>query len=669
MIIALAVALLATAAGALATYLYDDAAPLASRICTGCCTGLAALGLIGFILALVAGLSPLTIGVALILIISPGLLVLRSPKRQRLQNDVDVCLRSIRKAISRPTRSQLGYFLYYAIAAVVLWQVFDRAMIEKPDGIYTGLLKHFGYLPFHLSVITGFAHGNNFPPDDPTYSGVRFTYPFLTDFISAIFVKCGASLSESMFIENLLVSLSLIGLLHRWVWELLRDRLAALMAPIIVILNGGLGFLLLFSNARKDNQGLYAAIRHLAPSFTIIPNTPWRWGNSISTLLVPQRGMLLGLALAVIVFTQWWLATTDPAPREDEKTPSKSGSKKRKKSAPVQPKVTQPPAGASNLLSSPVTISMIAAGLFAGLLPLVHAHTFVVVMVVSAGICLLHFVTLRKYLPVWIIFAVVASVIALPQLWWSTHGSEVKSSTFFAFAFGWDSALEDYFNYHLAAGTLQTMPWVRTVIERTPDVVLFWLKNTGLMFPLLITAFAWRGKRPVVSRRLLLYYLPFTLCFIIPNFMTLAPWVWDNIKVLFYWWVASAPIVALVLARLWRRDWSLRVLSAACFVALVFAGALDVIGIVARTGEYQLFDQNGIQFAELVKQQTNPRALIVHAPVHNTPIFLTGRRSLMGYPGHIWTHGLEFAPREAEIKRVYAGAPDADAVLRKYHVD
>jgi len=61
--------------------------------------------------------------------------------------------------------------------------------------------------------------------------------------------------------------------------------------------------------------------------------------------------------------------------------------------------------------------------------------------------------------------------------------------------------------------------------------------------------------------------------------------------------------------------------------------------------------------------------LIMHAPVHNEPVFLTGRKSLMGYPGHIWTHGLEFTKREIDIKRVYAGAPDADQILRKYDID
>ena len=41
----------------------------------------------------------------------------------------------------------------------------------------------------------------------------------------------------------------------------------------------------------------------------------------------------------------------------------------------------------------------------------------------------------------------------------------------------------------------------------------------------------------------------------------------------------------------------------------------------------------------------------------------------MGYPGHIWTHGLEFVRREGEIKRIYLGAPDADQLLKTYGVE
>jgi hypothetical protein len=110
------------------------------------------------------------------------------------------------------------------------------------------------------------------------------------------------------------------------------------------------------------------------------------------------------------------------------------------------------------------------------------------------------------------------------------------------------------------------------------------------------------------------------------------------------------------------------VIALSLFACVTLAGALDVASIVLRSNEYGIFNADGIQFAELIKREVPPQAVVIHAPVHNHPVFLTGRRSLMGYPGHVWTHGLEFAPRQSEIERVYAGAPDAVAILQKYDV-
>ena len=137
-------------------------------------------------------------------------------------------------------------------------------MIEDESGLSTGLLNNFGDLPFHISVITGFAYGNNFPPEDPTYAGVRFTYPFISDFVSAIFLRCGADLRQSMFIENFLLAVSFVGLLHRWALEMLRDKLAAIITPLLVILNGGLGWVLLFDQARSNEGGLWGALHEPA---------------------------------------------------------------------------------------------------------------------------------------------------------------------------------------------------------------------------------------------------------------------------------------------------------------------------------------------------------------------------------------------------------------------
>src|SRR5207302_4743457 len=120
---------------------------------------------------------------------------------------------------------------------------------------------------------------------------------------------------------------------------------------------------------------------------------------------------------------------------------------------------------------------------------------------------------------------------------------------------------------------------------------------------------------------------------------------------------------------LWQQAKWKRIVAVSLFACVTAAGALDVAAILISPAKFQVFDSGGVRFAELIKQKTEPRALVIHAPVHNHPVFLTGRRSLMGYPGHIWTHGLDFAPREADIGRIYAGGPEAPGLLAKYGVE
>lgn len=638
--------LLVIASGTIATYLYDDDAPFAARLCSGACIGITVLGLVCFVFASFLGLTNVTIIITVLLVaVLPLLVIISSPLWPVVQQDLRATSQTFRRSLLNPSAAQIAHVVFYLVVTVVLWRVFQRAMIEEPEGIFTGVINNFGDLPFHLSVITSFAFGNNFPPQDPTYAGVHFTYPFLTDFVSAIFVRCGADLRQAMFLENFVVGVAFVGVMHRWALELVRDKLAAVITPLLVLLNGGFGWVFLRNlDLLKPHTNFAGMVQNLPSSFTI-NNTGWRWGNAISTLLIPQRGFLLGLPLAVIVFTQWWKATGEQKGENGTGAQAKGGRGNGQKNN------DQPPGSNASTAATtqrvplfpffplpPSVTRMIAAGIVAGLLPLVHAHSFVAVMGVAACLALLQW-RWRE----WITFAVVASLIALPQLWWSTHNSAVDAKKFFEIQFGWDHGDENIF--------------------------LFWLKNTGLFVPLTVAAILWRnGNVPLISRRLLIFFLPFTLCFIVPNVLKMAPWIWDNVKVLFYWWLASAPLVAALIARLWRYGPAQKTIALVLFVCLTLAGALDVAAIALRSNEHGIFDAGGVQFAEMIKNETPPNAVVIHAPVHNHPVFLTGRRSLMGYPGHVWTHGLDYGPREAEIARVYAGAPDAVSILRKYNV-
>ena len=41
----------------------------------------------------------------------------------------------------------------------------------------------------------------------------------------------------------------------------------------------------------------------------------------------------------------------------------------------------------------------------------------------------------------------------------------------------------------------------------------------------------------------------------------------------------------------------------------------------------------------------------------------------MGYLGHVGSHGIDYSERERDIRMIYAGAPDAESLLKKYGVE
>ena len=656
-------ALSAIASGTLATYFYDREATPGARLCAGVPSGFAAMGLLGFIIASFAGLTPLALGLTAALTCAPLALLMKREWRARVRADAGDAMRFGRRAVSRPAWDTTGTLVFFLLAAVVLWHVFGRAMYVSAGEVYTGVDNNLGDLPFHISIINSFARGENFPPQHPEYAGVRLTYPFLIDFVSAMFLRAGASLQASMFWPGFALAVALVGLLHRWALKLTRDRVAALIVPALVLLSGGLGWRMLMHEAGASGRGLLSLLASLPHDYTIGSNTGYRWGNALTTLLVPQRGLLLGLPLAVIVWTLWWQATDEPQPAgswpgKNEGQPASADRKRAKKKTKSPKRDSQATAQATepsqvqlrepsrsnfspfSRLSASGSRMMIGAGIVAGLMPLAHAHSFVVMMAMGGCLTLLFPRRWRE----WATFFVVALVIAAPQMWWATRGSAVQAEKFFGLAYGWDSGEQ--------------------------NVVWFWIKNTGLLIPLLVAALVWRpGDAPLVSKRLLLFFLPFTLCFIIPNVVKLSPWVWDNIKVLFYWYIASVPLVALLLARLWRGDAMLRSGAVVLLIGLTLAGGLDVWRVASRASSQLIFDRDGDAFAGMIIQRTPPRSLILHAPTYNHPVFLTGRRSLMGYAGHLWSQGIDYAAREREVFRIFAGGADADALLRQNKVE
>jgi len=135
------------------------------------------------------------------------------------------------------------------------------------------------------------------------------------------------------------------------------------------------------------------------------------------------------------------------------------------------------------------------------------------------------------------------------------------------------------------------------------------------------------------------------------------------------WFVASSPLVAHLLAHWWQLRHGTRALAVGVLCTLTFAGLLDLSRVVLHTVQLRMFDNDGIDIAKQITERTAPRAIILHAPTFDSPVFLTGRRSLLGYPGQIWSRGLDSGSRERDIRNIYAGTSDGRALLERDTVD
>lgn len=585
MLLALTLAFVALASGWLLTHFYLTRSTLSVRLCAGACTGLALLGAIGFLFASFFGMGSATLVSTAAVTALPLVLLRRAAWRERLLTDV------------RSVRSFGASGFGILVCAVALVFVFSFAMYERGGAIYTGFDNNLGDLPFHISIITGFAKGENFPPEHTEYAGVRLTYPFLVDFIAALFVRAGASLAAALLIENALLALAFAGMIYLFARELTRDAAAAGLSVVLVLMSGGLGWWMFVADATAG-QVFFATLSALPRNYTIASAGGYRWGNALTVLLVPQRGLLLGAPLFLLACTLLWQVVRGAEPEDDSGNgkDSSGGSRAAKatrnnsKRAKRDRKAREREASAdaarevdstakaaasvgvdsvvTNVSAEPLALRrMIAAGVIAGLLPLAHAHTFLVLM--AAAVALAALFRVAPSWRAWAAFFTTALVLAVPQMIWATRESPVAASDFIAWQFGWDRGTE--------------------------NVLWFWLKNTGVFLPLLFAALVWRvkdkagGASPLLPRRVLLFYVPFACVFVGANVLRLSPWIWDNVKVFFLWFVASAPLVALLLTRLWREGRAPHRIAVACLTfALVAAGALDVLRVVQGGAEQRI---------------------------------------------------------------------------------
>lgn len=278
------------------------------------------------------------------------------------------------------------------------------------------------------------------------------------------------------------------------------------------------------------------------------------------------------------------------------------------------------------------------AGVLISCLPLIHFHTFLALVIVSGILIIIQLLAERtlwtETVSAWSWFLLPILFIALPQLLW---------------------ILPDHPGHFLRP----SLGWMKG----NDSVWRFWFRNLSPHIFVFTLAFMY------AQRNVKTFYLAFVGLFVFSNLVSFQPNEYDNLKLMFWWFVMSCILTGVFLDMLLRR-----LQPVGFLLSFVLVGTMIATGSIAVWRElhlsWRMFSLEDIALAQFVKNHTSADALFLTSDKHNNPIScLAGRSIVMGYRGWLWTHGINYGPREHDVMEMFRGSERAFNLLRQYRVE
>ena len=480
---------------------------------------------------------------------------------------------------------------------VTLVLMITHYYLPGADGWYVGQ-STYGDLNLHAGIAQAVAVQRGvFPIDYPIFPGARLGYPFLADTLASSMLLLGASLQASLVWSGALCALLLFGGYFVFAHEVTQSRKSAVFSTVLLFLNGGLGFIYFFDKTggwQEMMNGFYTTPTNYAAGNI-------RWVNLICDMIIPQRTFLFGWCILMLALWLLYRATQQRQKR-----------------------------------------AYIAAGVVAGLLPLIHTHSFLALVLVALAWALYDWATtkdFRRTLATWLPFALPTLLLALPQILFFTLPQSALGPRFLGLHWNWANEGDNY--------------------------VWFYIKNIGVPILVLLPALLWSGKK---LRRLAWAALPI---WILAECIRFQPNPYDNNKLLYVAYALVLPIVASYLLALYRRLAGLkgRRVVAALLVALCTCSAVLSIGREA-VSRYSIFSSADVAAAEFVRTKTATDAVFLTADNHTNPITpLSGRSIYCGTDVYLHFHGVATAPRKALVEELFANAETLANVAGRNGID
>jgi hypothetical protein len=483
------------------------------------------------------------------------------------------------------------------VTTVLLGRLFwTHSLLRDPTGVYSAgsTWSDFG---LHSAIINHLAVFDRMPLDLPVASGTHLTYPFLIDFLSALYLRDGWNLHLSLFLPGVLLALAGCQLVLSFSLRLFGHVGAAVGGLALFLLMGSAaGLRFAYADWRASGRSLPDFLSNLPRDYTVLNAENGQVTNLVTTTLLPQRAVLFGFGVALVVLILLH-AARDTGDRR----------------------------------------YLFVSGALIGLLPMAHAHTFIVCGTVLIALTVEAAFRLR-WRPPWGHLATGAGalVLAAPQLAW-----------------------QQLANGGGTGGRLR-LGWAQREGE---SIWAFWWTNFGLM-GVLFVAVPFLLLRPA-WRHYLVWYLPCSAILAVTQVYAFQPFEYDNLKLINYVYLIASLFAGFLAVHAYRATrWNL--------AGLLPMGLIVVIpGLLSITHEFQQRDQfaneSDVALAGWVRTHTAPNDVFIGTDRPGQPVAtLAGRPVVLGYRGWLYSYNLPYSDRERAVSAALQGHTD-DPMVRKFH--
>jgi hypothetical protein len=188
-----------------------------------------------------------------------------------------------------------------------------------------------------------------------------------------------------------------------------------------------------------------------------------------------------------------------------------------------------------------------------------------------------------------------------------------------------------------------------------------WITDFGIMPPLVLALAVLLVVRPRAEARC--FVGPAIGVFVLCCLVALAPWPWDNMKLMMWSWIVVAPYLwTELLAPL-----PMPPRAALCFL-LFFSGAVSLAGGLDRRHGYGLARRSELAAWAQATEGIPRVQRFACPPEYNHPLILLGRKVACGYDGHLFSHGLDYHAQWEALHKAMRGETSWAAVAPELQV-